>query len=189
MEAHCHHQYHRQQCFLISLSLSVPLGQSSHHSSPSFPTTTVAIKLVRWFGKVHMWWVRQSSQVFQVVGSARLIGGGLDFGLYVMCGMGFQQIWRPTFSSSSHFFISLSLYWDWIWRGSEADLGFVFFILDFWKIWKTHLLYELRRDILGLWDLWNDYFLCVEKGSSGFVKRSFSGLWMRICWVCQKGIF
>ena len=137
-------------------------------------------------GKVHWWWVRQ--------------GGGLVFGSYVVCGMSFQQIWRPTFYSPPHFLISLSLSWDWIWRGSEADLGFILFVSYFWQIWKTHLLYVLRRDILGLWVcertiysvcweriLWVCGFVkglfavCVEKGSSRFVKGSLLGLWMRIC--------
>ena len=112
-------------------------------------------------GKVHWWWVRQ--------------GGGSVFTSYVVCGMGFQHIWRPTFSSPPHFLISPSLSWDWIWRGSEADLGFILFVFDFWQIWKTHLLYLLRRDILGLW---KDYLLCV-------LRRDLLGLWKGVFWVYE----
>ena len=95
--------------------------------------------------------------------------------VYVMCGIGFQQIWRPTFSSPPHFLISPSLSWDWIWRGSKADLGFILFVSYFWQIRKTHLLYVLRRDILGLW---KDYLLCV-------LRRDLLGLWKGVFWVYE----
>ena len=142
-------------------------------------------------GKVHRWWVRQ--------------GGGSVFGSYVVCGIGFQQIWRPTFSFPPHFLISPSLSWDWIWKGSKADLGLFYLFLIFDKFEKL-ICCMCWEGILWVCEIticcvcWEGIFwvcgfvkglfaVCVEKGSSGFVKWSFLGLWMRTCWVCEKGIF
>ena len=100
-------------------------------------------------GKVHRWWVRQ--------------GGGSVFGSYVVCDMGFQQIWRPTFSSPPHFLISPSLSWDWIWKGSEADLSLFYLFLIFEKFEKL------------IWCMcWEGIFWVCE---------------MTICCVCWEGIF
>ena len=126
-------------------------------------------------------------------GIGKVHGGGSVFGSYVVCGMGFQQIWRPTFSSPPHFLISPSLSWDWIWRGSELwSRSWVYFIC-FWFLtnlknsfavcvekgysgfvgsWKDYLLCGLRRDLL-VW--WKGVFWVYEWEFVGFVKRGFSG--------------
>ena len=99
--------------------------------------------------------------------------------------------------------------WSVVWVSSRSEGPRFPFLLTF----SSNSLYfgiEFEEDlkpILGLFYLFlifdkfeNSFAVCVEKGYSGFavcvekgyfgfVKGSFLGLRMKICWVCEKGIF
>ena len=119
-------------------------------------------------GKVHRWWVQQ--------------GGGSVFGSYVVCGMGFQQIWRPTFSSLSHLTLSiLGVNLKRIWTPKPIlGLFYLFLIFDKFEKLICSMCWEGIFWVCGF--VKGLFAVCVEKGSSGLVKGSFLGLWMRVFW-------
>ena len=143
------------------------------------------------FGKVYRWWVRQGSQVFQVVGWQ----GSQEVGQFL--GRMWCVVWVSSRSEGPRFpllltFSSHSLYlgiefekiWSQSWVcficfGFLTNLKNSFAICvekgysGFVGLWKDYLMCVLRRDLLGLW---KGVFWVYEWEFVGFVKRGFSGL-------------
>ena len=113
-------------------------------------------------GKVHRWWVS----------------------FLVICGVwyGFPADLKAhaflSFSLSHLTLSILGLNLKWIWSRSWV----CFICFGFLTNLKKSFAVYVEKGYFG-------FAVCVEKGYSGFVKGSFLGLRMKICWVCEKGIF
>ena len=107
--------------------------------------------------------------------------------------MGFQQIWRPTFSSPPHFLISPSLSWDWIWRGFEADLGLFYLFLIFDKFEKL-ICCMCWEGIFWVCEMticcvcWEWISWVYEREFFGFMNENLLSLWKGDFLDYQSGI-
>ena len=134
------------------------------------------------------------------MGSARFTGGGIGkvhrwwISFWVECGVwyGFPADMKAHVflsSSLSHLTLSiLGLNLKRIWTlKSILGLFYLFLIFDKFEKLICDMCWEGIFWVCGF--VKGLFAVCVEKGSSELVKGSFLGLWMRVFWICEKGIF
>ena len=127
-----------------------------------------------------------------MVGSIRFISGGLVFGSFVVCGMGFQQIWRPTFSfppfSSHPLYLGIEfeedlkpilVYFIWFWFLTNLKNSFAVCVEKGYSGFVKWLFAAcVEKESSRFVGLWKDYLLCV-------LRRDLLGLWKGVFWVYE----